>query len=171
MQLEETIAYGDVSDSDKAKAMLATFMIEGTLTSALGTVPNALKIIKANNRDFSIELLSTNKNITKILNQAKEFNVKNIIINDFKKYLEAKYKIRNRNIRIYNNFDEIDLFSHYIYFDTFHQMIQYVLGYNEARWNIKNVITSRTNYLPQSKHYKRNLEIAEDLQREFTNEQ
>ena len=70
-----------------------------------------------------------------------------------------------------NNFDEIDLFSHYIYFDTFHQMIQYVLGYNEARWNIKNVITSRTNYLPQSKHYKRNLEIAEDLQREFTNEQ
>ena len=69
---------------------------------------NTLKIIKANNRDFSIELLSTNKNITKILNQAKEFNVKNIIINDFKKYLEAKYKIRNKNIRIYNNFDEID---------------------------------------------------------------
>ncbi len=69
---------------------------------------NTLKIVKANNRDFSIELLSTNKNITKILNQAKKFKVKNIIINDFKKYLEAKHKTRNKNLRIYNNFDEID---------------------------------------------------------------
>ena len=46
MQLEEAIAYGDVSDSDKAKSMLATFAIEGTITSFLGTVPNSLKLIK-----------------------------------------------------------------------------------------------------------------------------
>ena len=54
---------------------------------------NTLKIIRANNKDFSIVLLSTNKNIKKIFNQAKEFKVKNIIISNYKKYLEAKKKI------------------------------------------------------------------------------
>ena len=43
---------------------------------------NTLKIIKANKNDFSIKLLSTNKKINKIFNQAKEFKVRNIIISN-----------------------------------------------------------------------------------------
>mgnify|MGYP001465444371 CR=1 FL=1 len=69
---------------------------------------NTLKIIKANKKDFSIKILSTNKNINKILAQAKEFKVKNIFISNFKKYLEAIKKNKNKNIKIYNNFNEID---------------------------------------------------------------
>ena len=69
---------------------------------------NTLKIIRANNKNFSIELLSTNKNINKIFNQAIEFKVKNIIVSDYTKYLEAKKKFKNKNIKIYNNFDGID---------------------------------------------------------------
>ncbi len=69
---------------------------------------NTLKIIRANNNDFSIQLLSTNKNINKIFNQAKEFKVKNIIINNLKKYLEAKQKFKKKGFRIFNNFDDID---------------------------------------------------------------
>ena len=69
---------------------------------------NTLKIIKANKNDFAIQLLSTNKNIKKIFNQAKEFNVKNIIISNLKKYLEAKKKFKKRGVRIYNSFDDID---------------------------------------------------------------
>ena len=69
---------------------------------------NTLKIIKANKNDFAIQLLSTNKNIKKIFNQAKEFNVKNIIISNFKKYLEAKKKFKKKGVRIYNSFDDID---------------------------------------------------------------
>ena len=69
---------------------------------------NTLKIIKANKNDFAIQLLSTNKNIKKIFNQAKEFNVKNIIINNLKKYLEAKKKFKKKGVRIYNSFDDID---------------------------------------------------------------
>ena len=69
---------------------------------------NTLKIIKANKKDFIIKLLSTNKNINKIFKQAKEFKVKNIIISDFKKYVEAKRKFINKDIKIYNNFDVID---------------------------------------------------------------
>ena len=49
-----------------------------------------LKIIQANNKDFQIQLLSTYKNINKIFKQAKQFNVKNVIINNHKKYFIAK---------------------------------------------------------------------------------
>tara|TARA_A100000164_G_scaffold378398_1_gene419894 strand:+ start:3532 stop:4698 length:1167 start_codon:yes stop_codon:yes gene_type:complete len=69
---------------------------------------NTLKIIKENKKDFDVVLLSTNKNINKIYKQAKEFKVKNIIVNEYKKYLEAKKKLRKKNIRIYNNLDFID---------------------------------------------------------------
>ena len=69
---------------------------------------NTLKIIKANKKGFAIQLLSTNKNINKIFNQAKEFKVKNIIINDLKRYSEAKKKFNKKNVRIYNNFDDIE---------------------------------------------------------------
>ena len=69
---------------------------------------NTLKIIKANKKDFVIKLLSTNKNINKIFSQAKEFNVKDIIINNLEKYLEAKKKFKKNGVRIYNSFDYID---------------------------------------------------------------
>ena len=69
---------------------------------------NTLKIIKSNKKDFEIVLLSTNKNINKILKQAKEFKVKKLIINDHKKYLEAKQKFKKTNIEFFNKFDQID---------------------------------------------------------------
>ena len=35
---------------------------------------NTLKIIKKDNKNFIVNLLTTNKNVNKILNQAKRFN-------------------------------------------------------------------------------------------------
>ena len=43
---------------------------------------NTIQIIEKDKQNFEIELLSTNKNIIKIYNQAKKFKVKNIIIHD-----------------------------------------------------------------------------------------
>ncbi len=40
-----------------------------------------LKIIKKDKKNFDVVLLSTNKNTKLILEQAKEFNVKNIALN------------------------------------------------------------------------------------------
>ena len=51
---------------------------------------NTLRIIRKDKKNFEITLLSTNKNLTKILNQAKEFKVKNILIRDLKTYQKAK---------------------------------------------------------------------------------
>ncbi len=65
-------------------------------------------ILKKDKKNFSIELLSTNKNITKLIKQAKEFNVKKLIIADYKKYVIAKNKYKNLNIRFYNSFNILD---------------------------------------------------------------
>ena len=66
---------------------------------------NTLKIIRNDKKNFDVVLLSTNKNINKVLNQAKEFKVNNIIINDFTSYQKAKIKVKNSKIKIFNNFD------------------------------------------------------------------
>ena len=65
-----------------------------------------LKIIARDKKNFKIELLSAQKNYKLLFKQAKEFNVKNIIITDKKSYDIAKSK-KNLSIKIYNNFDEL----------------------------------------------------------------
>ena len=45
-----------------------------------------LKIIKKDKKNFDVVLLSTNKNTKLILEQAKEFNVKNIVIKNYESY-------------------------------------------------------------------------------------
>ena len=42
------------------------------------------------NKEFKIKLLSTNKNIKKILKQAINYNVKNVVIEDKNNYLKFK---------------------------------------------------------------------------------
>ena len=51
-----------------------------------------LKIIKKDKKNFDVVLLSTNKNTKLILEQAKEFNVKNIVIKNYESYLKFKKK-------------------------------------------------------------------------------
>ena len=47
---------------------------------------NTLNILRNDQKNFEIFLLSANKNISLLLKQAKEFNVKNLIINNNKKF-------------------------------------------------------------------------------------
>ena len=71
-------------------------------TGSIGST--TLKIIKKNKKNFKVQLLSTNSNIKKIFKQAKEFNVKNVIILDKKKIKLWKGKFKKNNIKIYDNF-------------------------------------------------------------------
>ena len=68
---------------------------------------NTLKVIRNNKRDFEILLLSTNKNVKKIIHQAKEFKVKNIIINDSIEFKKAQKKYKRLKIKFFNKFDSI----------------------------------------------------------------
>ncbi len=69
---------------------------------------NTLEIINHDNKNFQIILLSTNKNIKKVFEQAKKFNVKNIIINDIESFIKAKKLYKSTKIKIFNNFDSLD---------------------------------------------------------------
>ena len=69
---------------------------------------NTIKLIRNDKKNFNIRLLSTNKNIFEVVKQAKEFKVKNVIINNNQKFLQAKKSYKNTNINFYNSFDVID---------------------------------------------------------------
>ena len=74
-------------------------------TGSIGV--NTLKVLRNNKRDFEILLLSTNKNVKKIIHQAKEFKVKNIIINDSIEFKKAQNKYKRLKIKFFNKFDSI----------------------------------------------------------------
>ena len=65
------------------------------------------EIVKNNKKDFEIVLLSTNKNVKKILEQAKLLQVKNIIVSSEPHYIKLKKKIKNDKIKIHNNLDNL----------------------------------------------------------------
>ena len=67
----------------------------------------SLKILEKDKKNFKIELLTTKGNYKLLLNQAKKFKVKNIIITDKKKYQIALSK-KIKSIKIYNDFNKFD---------------------------------------------------------------
>ena len=68
----------------------------------------ALSILRKNKKNFKVVLLSTNSNINKIFKQAKEFNVKNIIISGKKLNHSWKKKFKKNNITIFYNFENFE---------------------------------------------------------------
>ena len=69
---------------------------------------NTLKIISNDKKNFEVVLISTNRNFNKVFKQAKEFKVKNIIINDLLSFQKARSKFKKSNIKIYNNFNNFN---------------------------------------------------------------
>ena len=72
-------------------------------TGSIGTT--LINIFKKDRKNFSIVLLTANKNYKKLIKQAKYFNVKNIIIIDKNSFLLAKKILKKSNINIYNDFN------------------------------------------------------------------
>ena len=69
-----------------------------------------INIIKENKENFEVVLLTANKNYKIIIKQAKLYKVKNIIITDKKSYLKSLQINKNKNLKIFNNFDSIKNF-------------------------------------------------------------
>ena len=63
-----------------------------------------LNIISRDKKNFDISLLSTNKNYVELLQQAKLFNVKNLIIIDKKSFEISKKQNKKKRFNIYNDF-------------------------------------------------------------------
>ena len=74
-------------------------------TSSIGK--SLLDIIKKKKNKFKIELLTANTNYKDLINQAKKFNVKNIIITDPNSYKKTKIYCKNKKINIFQNFENL----------------------------------------------------------------
>jgi len=69
---------------------------------------STVNIFKKDQKNFDVLLLSTNKNVKKIIKQAIFFKTKYLIISDYNSYLFAKSKYKNLNLKIYNTFSIIN---------------------------------------------------------------
>ena len=73
-------------------------------TGSIGTT--TLNIIKKKYSHFQVNILSANKNYSKIIQIIKKFKPKIFIINNYKIYKKIKKKYsKNKKLKIYNNFD------------------------------------------------------------------
>ena len=66
-----------------------------------------LKVIEQDKNHFDIVLLTANKDHKTLYNQAKKFNVKNLIITDESNFKILKKKNKKKNIKIFNSFNNI----------------------------------------------------------------
>ena len=78
---------------------IAIFGSTGSIGSSL------LKIIKNDQKNFKIELLTANKNYKKLIKQVKLFNVKNVIVTDYNSFLITTKLLKNTKVKVFNNFD------------------------------------------------------------------
>ena len=73
-------------------------------TGSIGTT--TLDIIKKKFSHFQVNILSANKNYSKIIKIIKEFKPKIFIVNNYKIYKKIKKKYsKNKKLKIYNNFN------------------------------------------------------------------
>ena len=74
-------------------------------TSSIGK--SLLRIVEKNKKNFKIELLTANTNYKDLINQAKKYNVKNIIITDPQSFKKIKQINKNKKINIFQNFTNL----------------------------------------------------------------
>ena len=74
-------------------------------TSSIGK--SLISIIKNDKKKFKIELLTANTNYKDLINQAKQLNVKNIVVTDFKSFEKSKKFYKGKKINIFKNFEKL----------------------------------------------------------------
>ena len=75
-------------------------------TGSIGN--NTLDIIGKNRKNFEVVLLTANKNYKKLIKQAKDFKVKNILIYNDKYYEYLKEKFKNKKINIFSGKNKLN---------------------------------------------------------------
>ena len=85
--------------------MIKTIAILGS-TGSIGKI--LLNTVKKNKNFFKIILLTANEDYKNLYNQAKKYDVKNLIITNEASYKILKDKCKKTNIKVYNNFNVFD---------------------------------------------------------------
>ena len=72
-------------------------------TSSIGK--SLLNVIKKDKKKFEIKLLTANTNYKDLIKQAKQFNVKNLVITDLESFKKSKNFYKGKKIKIFKNFN------------------------------------------------------------------
>ena len=75
-------------------------------TGSIGKI--TFEIIAQNKKNFSVELLSTNQNLSLAIKQVKKLNVKRLIVTNKKRYLDAVKFFKKSDVKIYNSFNDLN---------------------------------------------------------------
>ena len=79
------------------------------ILGSTGSIGKSLiDIVKKDKKNFEIVLLSADSNYKELLKQAKQFKVKNLIINNHISFEKVKKDKYSKKIIIYNNFDQLN---------------------------------------------------------------
>ncbi len=79
------------------------------ILGSTGSIGKSLiKILKKNINNFEIVLLTANKNYKELLKQVETLKVKNVIITNFNSYNKFIKENRNRNVKIFSNFKNLN---------------------------------------------------------------
>ncbi len=79
------------------------------ILGSTGSIGKSLiDIVKKDKKNFEIVLLSADSNYKELLKQAKQFKVKNLIINNHVSFEKVKKDKYSKKIIIYNNFDQLN---------------------------------------------------------------
>ena len=62
---------------------------------------STLEVIKRDKKNFDVVLLTANNNYRKLIQQAKEFKVRNVIINNNNFYLKVKNSLKKNKTKVY----------------------------------------------------------------------
>ncbi len=68
---------------------------------------NTIKVIKAQDEDFDVQVLTANSNIEKLARQARAVNAKNVVIADANLYNDLKDLLADTNVKIHAGHDAI----------------------------------------------------------------
>ena len=63
---------------------------------------STLKVIEKDKKNFDVILLSANNNYKRLIQQAKEFNVKNVIIKNKSFYEKVKNSLKKNKTKVYS---------------------------------------------------------------------
>ena len=75
-------------------------------TGSIGT--STLNVIKADKKSFDVILLTANNNYKKLVQQAKIFKARNVLIKNKKFYYEVKKLLKNKNTKVFSGNISLD---------------------------------------------------------------
>ncbi len=78
------------------------------ILGSTGSVGNSTLSVLKGSKNFKIKLLSTNKNIKKLFNQAVKFKVKNVVVEDEILFVKYKSIFKKKKITLHHGINNID---------------------------------------------------------------